>query len=188
MPKYDFDPEIEFLGMKIQENPLNGKLQDPSEESKKNRLALKEIIVKRIVEGAELLHEDALEEAIELSGGHIRQFIALLSQAALHNLTYLDGEGIVSKTDVKEGSSYERQKLSRKLIEPKKIELLRHVLEKNTPISDQDATFLQCALSNQVFVYKNSNFWYDVNPLIKGTVKLYAKQIKERGKNDSENA
>jgi len=185
-----FNAEIEFLGLKINENPLDGQGIELSKEAKDNREILRDIVRKRIDgEVANLVDKEAIDEAIELSGGHIRQFISLLNQAALHNIVNSDGKGKVSYNDLKDGGApIERQKLSRKLIEEKKIILLGQILEKNIATSQENKTFLECSLSNQVFVYKNSNFWYDVNPLIKGTVKLYAKQIKERGKNDSENA
>jgi len=182
-----FDPNIEFLGLKIHETPI-GEAKPMTElplsdEANKNREALRTIVRKRVAEGTSLeslLSPEALENAIELSGGHIRQFVSLLHNAALHVLTFAGEEGQITASALKDGgAAKERQKLTRQLIEKKKVKLLNSILTVHQPVSDTDETFLNCALSNQIFFYKNDDFWYDVNPLIKETVERYAKQVEE---------
>ncbi|MHB9138624.1 MAG: hypothetical protein ACYC4Q_04385 [Victivallaceae bacterium] len=163
---------IERFILQLKDNPLE-KHDGLADKIKKNRDSLREIIHKRA--NKELVADDAIDEAILMSGGILRQFIFILQAAALKSF---GNQGTsVSKSDVEAAwrehkSSYEASVVSSDL-----IEMLNKVRTKHRPDVESDL-FISALQSNQVVAYANGTLWYEVNPLIEQTVELYAKHHK----------
>lgn len=180
VPDPEFEAEIRFLGLKVKPSRLDPNPESQA-EAKANRAALKEIIHRRIAEGVDILTDEALEYAIEQSGGNIRQLLSILYFAA-RRVAVLEGKK-VSLEDAKAGATEMRHILERSIITGDKIRMLNYIGEHSVAGGTERLDlFLQCALSNQVFIYKNNKTWYGLNPLIEETVRLYAKKLE-----DSEN-
>ena len=177
IPDPEFNPEVFFLGIKTRPNRLA-----PDEESRKkakqNCEALKEIVKKRIASTANLISEEALQLAIEQSGGNIRQLMSILFFAT-RKAVVLEGEKL-SINDIEAGMAEMRRILERSMITSSKIDLLNYVGTRNVLGGrDNKPLFRECTLSNQIMIYENNSIWYDLNPLIRDTVALYARQLAE---------
>lgn len=174
-PDFPADLKIHYFGLKLRENPLAGSVSEATRHTiEENRRLLKTIVVKRMSPGADLIEDKAIEEAIEKSGGIIRQFLAILHNAA-RNVAMLDGKSI-SLRDVEEGAIEFRQNLERSIISKEKIEILDLIRKEHKPKASRADAFIEALLGNQVLIYENDPTWYALNPLIENTVKIYAEQ------------
>lgn len=181
VPITEFNQEVYVLGLKLKPNPLRASGQPEQTKKEKDAIErnsnfLRDVFKSRMTEQAlALVSEEAVEYAIHHSGGNIRQFISILYYA-LRRVMALEGSQ-VSLNDAEEGAIIERRKLERSMISDEKIQLLEYVRVNKTPRAAKDETFLSCALANQLFLYENDKIWYDVNPLIEETVKVYAERL-----------
>ena len=175
IPDPEFGAEVFFLGTKTQASGLD---QDANSqrEAAENREILREIIEKRIAPGTALVTDTALELAIEQSGGNIRQLVSILFFAT-RKAVVTDMEHL-AKAEVEEGMAEMRRILERSMITSSKIDLLYYVwTHKVLGGMDNKPLFRECALSNQILIYENKNIWYDINPLIRDTVDVYAERL-----------
>jgi len=124
-----------------------------------------------------LIDNDALEEAIDQSGGIIRQLIRIVYVAAV-NVRTLEGTKI-SPDDIKEAVNALRNNMAGTIISTDKINMLHTILEKNVPVSGTSTEFIELLQSNNVLAYENGEPWYEVNPIIRNTVKVYAERQKK---------
>jgi len=169
---YSQYPIRQFV-LRISSNPFNG--EPPAEEKKKieaNKQMLREVIKCRIKEGISLIDDGALEEAIHKSGGIIRQLIRIVYVAAV-NVRRLRSIKI-SLNDIQEGIDLLRNNLAGTIISSDKITMLDTILTKNIPISETKEEFIDLLQANNVVAYENGEPWYEVNPIIRETVKIYA--------------
>lgn len=145
--------------------------EQDDKKAEENIKRLKELVLKRL-SNAKLIDEDALDEAITLSGGNIRQLVTLLQESAFQALFVDEDAKHISKADVLNakkrlsgnmGMSFMGD--SGKLI---KLEDTHEILPAEM---SEYAPFLQ---NNVVLAYFNGNPWYDINPLYLDSIKLYA--------------
>ncbi|MEM8526966.1 MAG: hypothetical protein AAGG68_20170 [Bacteroidota bacterium] len=140
-----------------------------------NKANLKKVIESRIAEGANLIEPDAIELAIKLSGGIIRQFIYIVRNAAKRVAMY-NKEGAISVNDIREGANqYAKNVLvSFKITLDEQIAILRSVAKSPHPdvTEDHQDTLLQLILGNQIIVRQNDRAWYVLNPLVAKAIEL----------------
>lgn len=160
-----------FFGLKIYKNPLEP--TDDHDTVERNRNFFSEIIRKRIQSEKILIQEDAISHAIEISGGNLKQYLDILYRAALFVLN-LEGRNI-SLDDIRQATYDEKRNLEQAIIGDKLIRILYTIATKHLPVIEEETTeFIQAILSLQVIVFYNNSVWYDVNPLIRKTIEVYA--------------
>lgn len=169
----------DYIGLKLTTNPIvefsNSNVLAQIEH---NKVMLRQIALKRISEDVNLINTDALEVAIEKSGGILRQYIKILSHAG-RRVRRSKGQKI-SLDDVEFGASRVRQELESSLIGAEKITLLEEVRLRHNPTSDNKDLLIECLLANQILAFKNEPTWYSLNPLLENTVKIYASTFAEK--------
>lgn len=176
---YSQYPIRQFI-LRLHPNPFKTNKKTINDDKKKienNRDMLRQVIKCRVKEGCSLIENEALEKAIDYSGGIIRQLIRIIYVAAVRVRT-LKGEKI-SQSDISDAVALLRDTLAGTIASSKKITLLYTVLKKNIPVSEDKKDFIELLHANNVLAYKNGEPWYEVNPLISETVKTYAAKQKE---------
>ena len=174
---YSQYPIYQFI-IRLKPNPFNGEPKKKEKEKiEAHRQMLRDVVRLREQEDITLIDEDALEEAIDKSGGIIRQLIRIIYVAAVH-VRALKGEKI-SRDDIKEAVANLRNEMARTIIAANKINLLYTVLQKNVPVSQTAIEFIELLQANNVVAYENGEPWYEVNPIIQNTVKVYAQKQQE---------
>ena len=111
---------------------------------------------------------------MDFSGGIIRQLIRIVYNAAI-KVRRLQGPKI-TKADVEDGIEAVRNTIARTIISSNKIKMLNTILTKNIPVSETSGEFIEVLHANNVLAYTNGTVWYEVNPVIKETVELYAER------------
>ena len=166
-----------FFELKLKYNPL---VEHSAEERKKqdevfsqNKKLLKEIIYKRICAGCDLIDEKAVEKAIEMSGGLLRQYIRIIHTAASRVMSLGIADARISLNDIDDALMDERNLMGRSVIGKERIDMLNNVRLYKTPNLD-DNLFIESILGNHIIVFQNGDPWYDLNPVIETTVKQYA--------------
>ncbi len=165
---------IEHFILRLKPNPLGG-VDDP-ERVEKNKGLLREIVRRRIEDGCleKLIDAEAVEEAMRMSGGHIRQFIHILHEAAVR-VRRLKGER-VSVEDVTKAWQTLKTSMSGAIISGNIIALLDEIRRTNVPTAADTAEFIGAVQGNQILAYINGEPWFEVNPLIEETVRVYAER------------
>ncbi|MBM3403729.1 MAG: hypothetical protein FJY10_02425 [Bacteroidetes bacterium] len=165
-----------FFSLKIYQNPLSKEKQRNTDSIEKNTVFFKEMIRKRISFKTQLIEPQAIDKAIEMSGGNLSQFFNILYRAALLVLTS-EGKKI-SIHDVEQACHNEKRNLEQAIIGDTLIKILSTIQKTHLPnIGDQKAEFVNAILTLQIIVFYNDSVWYEVNPLINSTVSLYAERI-----------
>ena len=174
-------PIRQFI-LRLTPNPFDEKMRPGEEDTlKKNRQLLRQVIENRIADGHMLIDKNALDKAVENSGGIIRQLIKIVYVAAVGVRTH-EGKKI-SLHDVEEAIGLLRNEMAGTISDSDKIIFLNTVLTKNIPVSETAEQFVELLLSNNVLSYRNGDPWYEVNPIIKDTVKVYAARQDEKQSN-----
>ncbi len=173
---YSQYPIRQFI-LRLNRNPFEKDRESDEQELKKieeNRQMLRDVIRYRVKEGmkASLLDNEGLEKAIDYSGGIIRQLIRILYVAAVRVRT-LKGDKI-SLQDVTDAVELLRNTLAGTITSSEKIKMLDTILAKNVPVSETSQQFIELLHASNVLAYENGEPWYEVNPLISDTVKVYA--------------
>ncbi|MBI4647330.1 MAG: hypothetical protein HY738_12270 [Bacteroidia bacterium] len=159
-----------FFNLKIYKNPLCDHEDNKPIEINKARLI--DSVKKRIESNAELISDDAIKIAIQFSGGNIRQFLQILYKAAL-NVLILESNKI-SSNDVEEACQTERLAMEHAILGKELISLLSVIMKDHIPDVPDSDLFVLTLLCLQTILYRNDSVWYDVNPLIKETIKRYS--------------
>ncbi len=124
--------------------------------------ALKEAIIKRAEE--HLFTEDAIKEAIQLSGGLMQELIRLIQDAALEAIVnkkeQIDVVGI-HKAAAKSRRSYQR------LLNPDQYNVLRRINEDEEKKAINEEVFRACLHNLSLLEYQNDEVWVDVHPIVK---------------------
>lgn len=175
-----FQPDIVFLGLKVKSNPNNIQATDEQKISN-NKQSLKNIIKKRIPNEADIIDEETLDEAVNQSGGIVRQLVDILQRTSLKCM--VDKESRIYGNHLREGMGDVRRKLSRSIITKSHIQTLSLIQQESIDYIDDDKLdlFIESAAVNQIIAYKNDDIWYDINPLIENTVKTYAANLAKNG-------
>ena len=167
--------QIERFILRLKPNPL----EPPQNKEKdteiitRNKSLFAEIIYKRIsADARHLVAQEAIDEAIQMSGGILRQFIEILYHAAVR--VRRNGGATVSLNDVKSSCEELKSTLSFAVISSPVIKLLDQIHKDNLPTSDSSEEFIRALQSLQIMAYINGTPWYEVNPLIEKTVEIYA--------------
>lgn len=155
-------------------NPIARKINKKKEnhQIKRNTKMLKDVIKCRIAEGVDLIDEEALNLAVISCGGIIRQLIRIVYSAAA-KVRRLKGAKITGE-DIEDGIEAFRNSFARTITSSNKIKVLNTILTKHVPVSQTSEEFIEVLLANNVLAYTNGTIWYEVNPIIKETVEIYA--------------
>jgi hypothetical protein len=174
---YIQNPIPQFV-LKLKPNPIEPDLTvEENETIETNKSLLEDVIKKRIAADKKLIDDAALNKAVDFSGGIIRQLVSIIRQAAV-KVRMQKGEKI-SESDVTSAIEILRDAIARTIISSDKINLLETINKKNRPITATSGEFLEVLHANSVLAYKNGTVWYELNPLIKKTVEIYAKKQEE---------
>lgn len=165
------------LNLKPTPKELGIEKKKERENIEQNKKLLKEVIKVRIDPELDLIDEKALEIAVEFSGGIIRQLVSIVRQAAV-KVRSLGGKKI-GEDDVTEAIHSLRNTMARTITSIQKIDLLDIINREKKPVTDTSEEFLEVLLANNVLAYQNGNVWYEVNPLIKDTVEIYAQKSED---------
>jgi DNA polymerase III delta prime subunit len=164
--------------LRLTSNPFRKKMSPPEKKKiEMNKQLLRDVIRKRIEKDCSLIDDDALERAINYSGGIIRQLIRIVYIAAVQ-VRVMKREKITLK-DVNEAIELLRNQLAGTITSTEKVKLLDMILKKNIPVSEMSEQFIQLLQSSNVLSYENGKPWYEVNPIISDTVRVYAERQEE---------
>jgi len=160
------------FALKIYSNPItHTNLTTQKKIISDNKKHLIEIITKRDTD--KLIEREAIELAIDFSGGILRQFLQLLREAVV-NVGRLNSENI-TREDVQNAIDDKRKQLSLTIIGTTNIEMFKSIMENNKPLTPDNNNFVEALLNVQIILHPNNDFWYDLNPLIKKTIEIYSK-------------
>jgi DNA polymerase III delta prime subunit len=176
---YSQYPIRQFI-MRLSSNPFekdNTVIDKDKKKIESSRQLLREVIKCRVKKDCSLIEDEALEKAIDFSGGIIRQLVRIIYVAAVGVRT-LKGDKI-SLTDVTGAVGLLRNTLAGTIASSEKIKLLNTVLKKNIPVSEEKEDFIELLQANNVLAYENGDPWYEINPIIRETVKTYAAKQEE---------
>jgi len=169
---------IRQFTLRLKPNPINGEAgKREKEKIEANRQMLRRVVRSRVQKDVTLIENEALEEAIDKSGGIIRQLIRIVWVAAV-NVRTLEGAKI-SPDDIKEAVSSLRNNMAGTIISTNKIDMLHTILDNNVPVSETSTEFIELLQANNVVAYENRKSWYEVNPIIRNTVKVYAARLQK---------
>lgn len=168
----DFNADIFSFDLKLDHNPLLRERKPKIDNLiARNKQLLHQIIKKRMSESVNLIDDDAIDYAIKMSGGIVRQFIAIL-----HNAAAKAGKLKLSKIsleDAKDGASDYRRILERSIMSKSQLDMLDYIRLHHKPDVPDNNAFITALLGNQVIVCENDPRWYDINPLIENSVKIW---------------
>ena len=171
--------DIPTFSLRLKSNPIE---KNPEEKEKNiienNEDILKEIVLKRIAENTILIDEDAIMEAARCSGGILRQYIWLLNTATVE-VRRLKGKR-VTKNEINNACQTLRTTFEMPIINSKKkIRYLENIRTHHISDADDPDESINALLGNQIIAYSNGAKWYEVNPLIEESVRIYAKQTEK---------
>jgi Cdc6-like AAA superfamily ATPase len=175
----DSNREI-LICTKVFHNPLDPNYNENQQQQSiiEEYRAFREIIHKRIDASAgNLIDDDALELAIQKSGGILNDYLDILKSAIIY--ADVAASKIVRKEHV-EGTctEFEFNKSGTFATDAKAIRLLYHILDNHSCPDDEDLSgdvFLRQMLINNIVIGKNGVRCFYVHPLIQKTVNVYGK-------------
>ncbi len=188
---YDSDPALQNYPIRsilpmIQIGPGPGK-SDAKEKAKvkEGRKSLKQIVFHRIDKG--LIQEGALELLIDKSGGHIRDLLYLIRQAALN--AQVDGNESVALADAEDAVLQLQSEYSNRIAPPQEsvanidLQDIETVLKLKWPLRgpDQSEAFKHL-LQNLCILEYNGDKWYDLHPLVRDYLKVKNAESKKTKK------
>ncbi|MGE5343907.1 MAG: hypothetical protein ACM3SY_20745 [Candidatus Omnitrophota bacterium] len=166
--------EIPQFVINLKPNPISKRVDKKKQGDRvqRNKEKLQNVIKCRIDKDISLIDNDALDLAIEYSGGIIRQLIHIVYQAAVkvRRLNLIK----ISREDIEDGIGSIQTTMSRTIISSNKIKLLDRILKRHIPISETSEEFIELLHANNVLAYANGVVWYEVNPVLEETVKIYS--------------
>lgn len=164
-------PDLLNLTTRVTSNPFEEEYEDGDVEQ--NIQKLKNIVLYRVKDG--LIDDDAVEQAVKMSGGNIRQLLNIIYRAAINTIR-LEGQKIMA-ANVEAGAQNLKNNLA--MSAANRIKILKQIHQKHKqfdePSADDQTSLNNCIKENLVFSYHNGEPWYEVNPLIKNTIKVYSK-------------
>ena len=136
---------------------------------------LREVILKRI-ENRALIEDDVIEKAILLSGGNLRQLIKLIHFAANEALAF--ESNVISKKELDSSMLKLQREYSSKVMIYRSF--LNTISEFKMPIEDTQEELEKLAKVTKqslIFAHFNGFIWYELNPIIEKTLKLYNSRV-----------
>jgi len=171
----NFADTIPKFGIRLDSNPLDRKEgKKESDILKKQKKQLHRVIGNRIEKKENLIDEDAIDEAVKFSGGILRQFVNIIYGATVR-ARRLKAEKI-SKSDIYESWQQIKDLLAPTIITTDKIKFLDGIMKNKVPVNNDSPIFIELLLGNQIIACFNGIPWYDVNPVIEKTVRIYAER------------
>lgn len=150
-----FDNIYYLHNIKIQ--TING------EKSVEGLSFLKEVILKRIPQN--LINPDALDKAVYMSGGNLRELLRLIQRACLEALTVEKQK--ISIEEVNKSIREIYNDYIRTLSKEDYKLLSRIYKEKKMDDESKRERFLHLINGLSVIEYENDTLWYDVHPIVK---------------------
>ncbi|CAM2064499.1 hypothetical protein SCOR_03960 [Sulfidibacter corallicola] len=165
--------EIHKIGLTLNVNPTTeGDLAECPTNSEANKKILRQILRNRMAADADLVSDDAIDEAIHYSGGILRQYLAILHAAARDARRQAGVR--VDREHVVRGRRKLADIQARTITSLSQIQFLEGVRLKNIPSSLESKSFVEALLSNQIVSCQSGVPSYIVNPLIENTVRVCA--------------
>lgn len=164
------------FGLRITPNQIEPNPNDKIVDSNKQKLLT---LIQARLQNHTLITSDSFTKIIQKSGGNIRQLLILVHESAINALSLSDmaAESIMLE-NVEEAIQVVSNDFSSSLMG--RIATLEQI-RIHFILSDHDERHIeilnQALLENQVYYYVNGKSWYEVNPLITDTVKIYAEKI-----------
>lgn len=158
------DKDIREFGLKLQ--TFDG------QEFEEDKKLLKDIIVQRL-ENKALINEEAIDLAVEYSGGNLRQLIKLVHFAAEDALTF--EEETITKKEMEASIEELERELSSKVMG---LQTFLNQIKEDKIADDELSTMENLAKATKmelVFAYFNGTIWYGLNPAIEKSLALYTK-------------
>ncbi|MCV6608355.1 MAG: hypothetical protein OIF32_09090 [Campylobacterales bacterium] len=155
------------FNLKISDNPFG---ESSNQQATTNYNHLKEVVFKRL-ESKDLITEKAVEKAVDYSGGNLRQLVRIIHESALKALSNESQQ--IDLFEVENVIEELRSQFSMSLVG--RVDVLEHVRNNNMPLNEKEDKFIASIKDNMIFAYFNGSVWYEVNPIVKKTVELYAK-------------
>jgi hypothetical protein len=168
-----FSPAMNNLIMlewRIRNNPLKSKSNELDEHAKQHQQILEDLIRKRIDDNSQsIVESDALQYAIQQSGGLTRQLFQLLDSAL--TLSSVAKSLVLRKESVEKArKNLSNNRIMRISLNPVAQKILGSVLEKHTvpenDSSDYQNTALRLVLDTDIIYNTNGIPYYFVNPLV----------------------
>jgi hypothetical protein len=168
-----FNDDVFKFSFRIDKSPID--VNESDKKPEENREKLREVIFQRA--DRNLIDDEVIEKVIEFSGGNLRLLIQLIQRASLSAISLDDEASKITLEDFEEGVKDLRNSYATAIID--RVNTLNYILENNR-LSDEQEDKLdklrESLLDNMAFLYFNGNPWYDVNPVIKDTVRKYSKK------------
>jgi hypothetical protein len=163
-----------FFRIKLYENPIDDrKVEKERKEIEKYKDQMKEVVARRTMPGANLIDANALDMAIEYSGGILRQFLTILHEAAAK--TRLQKAATISVKEVEETIEQFGNTRSGSIIMTSKMPILYNIMNRKFEVNNEGTDFIDLFLSEMIIPCTNGIVWYEVNPLVRKTVEIYGK-------------
>ena len=129
---------------------------------------LKDVITQRIDKNANLITQDAIDLAVNNSGGNLRQLLDIVQTASteaidIFETDIIDTEELESALEVLKGRLASKTQFYSKFLN--KIKTTHRI----DSIEDKDNLAI-CLQSGLVFAYFNGRVYYDINPIIKDNI------------------
>ena len=171
--KGHFEGDLFRFVIRINNNPIDSNNSELEDEPQNNRDILKRLLKKRLA-NVNLIDDEALDKAINYSGGNIRSLITIIRKSA--SKAYKKSE-IITKEHI-EKVIYDMKKNFAFSI---KLDMLEFILNKKMQPKDGDIEndYIESIIDNTVFLYFNGTPWVEINPIIKDTVETYIEKSKD---------
>jgi len=159
---------------------LQTRTRQDDEKTEAHRKILTDAVYKRI-ENHQLIAPEALNMAVQYSGGVFRTLIDLISQAAIKSVV-LDGKQISLK-DMQDAVNEARINQKRPLTH-RHWEMLLEIDDHKKFLTDGDEERLELLRGLYALEYINGEEWFEVSPLLQDAVEEYRKEFKSTPKQD----
>jgi hypothetical protein len=162
-----FTEPKELFALKVAENPMSSSAEDRA-LIEQTYQKFRKLALVRIDDSVELIHEDALRKAFELSGGVVRQYIQLIRLAA-RNTALNDGKKITANDIDQAGIDFTNAYLQPHAINGNDFEVMKFVDDYHTNNFDEKlmSNFGSLVQGNKILAYKNAVNWFSINPLLR---------------------
>jgi hypothetical protein len=150
----NFNPQFVLPNFKIKERSGDKNNQAWSR--------MREIAERRI--DSRLVETQALDRAVEMSGGVVRELVRIMQGAA--SIAWTKGVNVIKAEHVEHAVGKLRAEYSFSLTREEDIEILRKVKQTGRLIHHDEAPLLRLLHSLLILYYPNDPGWYGVNPIV----------------------
>ncbi len=150
----NFNPHFSLPNFKVKEK-----------SGERNQLAwerMREIANRRL--DSQLVESRALDLAVEMSGGVVRELVRLVQESAGHALAR--GANVIKLEHMEQAVESLRAEYSFSLTRKQDIDILREVHRTNLLIYENEEPLLKLLHSLLILYYPDGEGWYGVNPIV----------------------